>query len=132
MRRALLASLFFLALVALWQVAVQSNRWSPVLLPPPRSVAEYLWGALLDGSLLEAGWVTMRRLLIGYLIGVLLGLPLGLLISTSRFFDDTICALALGLQTCRACAGSRSPCFGSDRPRLRCCSSLSWVRCGPC
>lgn len=73
--------------------------WSPVLLPPPESVAEYLWGALDDGSLVEATLVTLKRLLIGYAIGVLIGLPLGLIVSTSDVFQDTIGALALGLQT---------------------------------
>jgi NitT/TauT family transport system permease protein len=99
MRRFLRASLFFLALLAMWQAAVMTGRWSPVLLPSPESVGEYLWGALLDGSLLEAAAVTLRRLLIGYAIGVLIGLPLGMLTSTSQFFEDTLGALALGLQT---------------------------------
>jgi NitT/TauT family transport system permease protein len=99
MRRMLLATSFFVALVLIWQLAVSSGRWSPVLLPSPRSVAEYLWGALRDGSLAEAGWVTMRRLMIGYVIGVVAGLPLGLLVSTSQFFEDTVGSLALGLQT---------------------------------
>jgi NitT/TauT family transport system permease protein len=58
-----------------------------------------LWGALSDGSLLEAAAVTLKRLLIGYAIGVAIGLPLGLLISTSDYFQDTVGALALGLQT---------------------------------
>jgi NitT/TauT family transport system permease protein len=70
-----------------------------VLLPSPLYVAEYLWGALLDGSLLEAAWVTLRRLLVGYAAGVLIGLPLGLLTSISQSLEDTVGALALGLQT---------------------------------
>jgi NitT/TauT family transport system permease protein len=76
-----------------------TGRWSPVLLPSPRDVTEYLWGALNDGSLAEASTVTIRRLLIGYAIGVAIGIPLGLLTSTSNIFQDTIGALALGLQT---------------------------------
>jgi NitT/TauT family transport system permease protein len=99
MRRFIIASLFFAALISLWQLMVLSGRWSPMLLPPPLSVAEYLWCALKDGSLVEATAVTMRRLLVGYLIGVAMGLPLGLLTSTSQFFEDTIGAMALGLQT---------------------------------
>jgi NitT/TauT family transport system permease protein len=99
MIRVLRASLFFLALLAIWQAAVMTGRWSPVLLPSPESVGEYLWGALLDGSLMEAAAVTLKRLLIGYAIGVLIGLPLGMLTSTSQFFEDTLGALALGLQT---------------------------------
>ena len=56
---------------------MRSGRWSPVLLPSPASVGEYLWESTLDGTLLEAIWVTLRRLLVGYAIGVALGLPLG-------------------------------------------------------
>lgn len=99
MKRALAAAIFFAALVLAWQLLVMTGRWSPVLLPSPIGVAEYLWAALLDGSLIEAGLVTLRRLLLGYVIGLLIGLPLGLLTSTSRSAEDTIGAMALGLQT---------------------------------
>jgi sulfonate transport system permease protein len=99
MRRLAVATLFFAALVVLWQLMVASGRWSPMLLPSPVSVAEYLWGAVGDGTLGEAVAVTVRRLLMGYTIGVAIGLPLGLLTSTSQFFEDTIGAMALGLQT---------------------------------
>lgn len=70
-----------------------------MLLPPPLDVARYLWEATLDGSLLEAAWVTLARLLAGYGIGLVLGLPLGLLTSASRTLEDTVGVLALGLQT---------------------------------
>ena len=99
MRRALVAAAFFLVLVGLWQLAASSGRWSAVLLPAPKMVGEYLWSAFHDGSLTEAIKVTVRRLLIGYAIGVVIGLPLGLLTSTSDYFEDTIGALALGMQT---------------------------------
>ncbi|MGB8532328.1 MAG: ABC transporter permease [Pseudolabrys sp.] len=99
MRRALVAAAFLLALLGLWQMAALSGRWSPVLLPPPTMVGHYLLDAWRDGSLVEAIEVTLRRLLVGYAIGVAIGLPLGLLTSTSDFFEDTIGAPALGLQT---------------------------------
>ena len=99
MKRVLSAAAFFLALLALWALAVRSGRWSPVILPSPERVAEYLWEALRDGSLLEATLVTMRRLLAGYAIGVAIGLPLGLLCSASRLAQDTFGAMALGFQT---------------------------------
>jgi NitT/TauT family transport system permease protein len=99
MKRALLATIFFLVLLAIWSVIVQLKIWSPILLPSPQSVAEYLLGAARDGTLLEATGVTVRRLLVGYMIGIAIGLPLGLLTSASRFVEDTIGVLALGLQT---------------------------------
>jgi NitT/TauT family transport system permease protein len=99
MRRIVVSLVFFTVLVGLWEFAVRSGRWSAVLLPSPLFVAEYLWAALLDGTLLEAAWVTLKRLLIGYAAGVLIGLPLGLLTSISQTLEDTIGSMALGLQT---------------------------------
>jgi NitT/TauT family transport system permease protein len=99
MKRTLVVFVFFGALLLVWQVATMSGRWSPVLLPAPRAVALYLWDAARDGTLLEGTIVTLKRLLIGYLVGIVIGLPLGLLTSTSDYFEDTIGALALGLQT---------------------------------
>jgi sulfonate transport system permease protein len=99
MKRALLAILFFVALVAIWGAFVSAKFWSPVLLPSPRSVGQYLIGALRDGTLLQAAAVTLRRLLLGYFIGLAIGLPLGLLTAALKFAEDTIGVLALGLQT---------------------------------
>jgi NitT/TauT family transport system permease protein len=99
MKRTLVVAVFFGALLLVWHLATASGRWSPVLLPPPSAVAEYLWDGLRDGTLLEGTLVTMQRLLIGYFIGIAIGLPLGLLTSTSDYYEDTVGALALGLQT---------------------------------
>ncbi len=60
MRRFLLATLFFLALVAIWHFLVKAGIYSPVLLPSPQSVAEYLIGAARDGTLAQATGVTVR------------------------------------------------------------------------
>jgi NitT/TauT family transport system permease protein len=91
--------LFFVALVAIWTALVQAQVWSPILLPSPKSVAEYLASSFRDGTLLQATAVTLRRLLLGYVIGLAIGLPLGLLTASSKFVEDTIGVLALGLQT---------------------------------
>jgi len=97
--RWLSASLFFVFLVVAWHLVVEAHIWSPVLLPSPLSVFEYLRSAVEDGTLWEATVVTVRRLLIGYGLGILAGLPLGLLTASSRWCQDTIGILALGLQT---------------------------------
>lgn len=99
MKRLIRSSLFFIVLVAVWEAACRAGIWSPVLVPSPLSVGQYLWGALLDGTLLQAGAVTMTRLGIGYIIGLLLGIPLGLLTARFQFAQDTLGVLALGLQT---------------------------------
>src|SRR5262249_30740647 len=99
MRRTLLAVSFFVALVAIWAGLVHAKIWSPVLLPSPRSVSDYLVNAARDGTLFSASSVTLRRLLLGYFIGLAIGLPLGLLTASLKFAEDTVGVLALGLQT---------------------------------
>jgi NitT/TauT family transport system permease protein len=99
MKRAAIVVLFFVGLVAVWWAAVASGRWSPVLLPSPRDVGEYLWASALDGTLLAAIAVTMKRLLIGYVMGVAIGVPVGLLMSANKWIEDTVGTLALGIQT---------------------------------
>lgn len=99
MRRVIAAALFFAGLLLLWQGATMTGYWSPVLLPPPRGVAEYLIEGFRDGTLEAAMLVTVKRLLVGYAIGLAIGIPLGLMTSTSRLLQDTMGALALGLQT---------------------------------
>ncbi len=74
-------------------------RWSPVLVPSPLSVWEYLVGAFEAGEIQTALLVTTKRLLIGYFSGVILGVPLGLLTARFNWAADTIGVLGLGLQT---------------------------------
>ena len=120
----------FLALAAVWELAVRSGRWSPVLLPSPISVAEYVWAALLDGTLLEATLVTLKRLLLGYAVGVLIGLPIGLLTSSSQIMEDTFGSLALGLQTLPSVCWVPLALVWFGQAKVRCCSWLSWGRSG--
>src|SRR6184192_4554272 len=99
MRRTLLAVLFFVALVAIWAALVHAKIWSPVLLPSPRSVMDYLTSSARASTPTVSSTVTLRRLLVGYFIGLAIGLPLGLLTASLTFAEDTVGVLALGLQT---------------------------------
>ena len=99
MIRAISTISFFLVLLVSWEVASRSGLYSPVLLPSPLNVFEYLWQAGADGTLWSATLVTMGRLLLGYGIGLLFGVPLGLLTARSRILQDTLGLLALGIQT---------------------------------
>ncbi len=99
MRRTISVLIFYGCILAIWQIAVASGRWSSMLLPSPASVGDYLWSAIKDGSLAEACYVTLSRLLTGYIAGVVIGLPIGLLMCKSEVVQDTLGSLALGLQT---------------------------------
>ena len=56
MKRFILSTLFFIALLSIWHLLVLAKVWSVVLLPDPMSVWEYLKGAAGDGTLVQA-WV---------------------------------------------------------------------------
>jgi len=98
-KRTLVVVIFFLLLVAGWEILCRKKIWSPVLVPSPITVCEYLNGAIRDGTLWHATLVTMKRLLIGYFLSIVVGLPLGLLTARFKFVEDTLGVLALGLQT---------------------------------
>lgn len=103
MKRTAISLLFFLALLFMWDGAVNykvsHHEWSPVLAIHPQDVGAYLWSAAKDGTLLQSSIVTMRRLLLGYFIGIALGLPLGMLNARWKICEDTLGVMALGLQT---------------------------------
>ena len=99
MKRFFLSLLFFAGLLLLWELTVRARIWSPVLLPAPIRVAEYLEAAAADGTLWQAMLITIKRLLLGYVIGLIGGVPLGLLTARWNVLHDTIGTLALGLQT---------------------------------
>ena len=83
-RRAALASLFFAALLAVWQIDDHDRALVAGPAAVPGEVGGYLWESLRDGTLLAAIAVTLRRLLVGYAIGLAIGLPLGLLVQRLR------------------------------------------------
>ncbi len=99
MRRTAVTIAVFAVFLLGWEVLFRAHFWSPVLLPSPIAVGEYLLEAARDGSLPAAVLVTLRRLVVGYAIGLGLGLPLGMLTARVQFFHDTLGLLALGLQT---------------------------------
>lgn len=99
MRRSIIAVLFFASVLAIWEGLVRFGVWSSFLVPAPSAVLGFFWKSLRDGTLLDASWVTSKRLLIGYVLGLLIALPLGAILARIPFLRDTIGVIALGLQT---------------------------------
>lgn len=98
MKRYLISCLFFLVLVCIWEGLSRLQIWPEIILPAPTAIVEYYIDAIGDGSLIEACYVTMKRLLQGYIAGICIGVPIGLLNSKFEIFEDTIGVVALGLQ----------------------------------
>ncbi len=88
-RRALVSVIVFLFL---WEAGSRSSEWLGVTLPwignvPPPSSVMVAWGALLgDVSYWESWYLSLMRVMSGFIAAMLVGIPLGLLMAVSRAF----------------------------------------------
>jgi NitT/TauT family transport system permease protein len=98
MKSGLTSAIFFFLLIAVWQWLISIGVLSHTILPTPLEVAQYLVGAMRDGTMWDAISVTLRRLVLGYACGVAAGVPLGFVNSRFKVCHDSLGLLALGLQ----------------------------------
>lgn len=106
MKRFIIIVSFFAFLILVWAaltgdlacIGLEESLWSPFVLPPPSTVANYLWDNMANGKIPLSMLITLRRLLIGYIVGLALGVPLGMLAARFKSVNDTLGMLALGLQ----------------------------------
>jgi NitT/TauT family transport system permease protein len=102
-QRAWLATWPKLAAVGLvllfWQVVVWSG-WKPTyVLPGPAPVFSRLWKDLVNGDLLDATAVTLRRAFVDFAIALVIGTVLGVAVARSRVLRSAIGSMLSGLQT---------------------------------
>ena len=118
-----IARLFFVGARRGLALSRASGRWSPVLLPSPLERRRLpLRRGYSTARCSRRLWVTLKRLLLGYLIGVAIGLPLGSDARSQSLRGHARRRSRSACRRCRACAGCRSRCCGSARPRARCSS----------
>lgn len=91
--------IFGVGLLAIWEGLALLKLWPPYVFPTPQGVTESLWGGFANHSFWIGIGVSMRRVIIGYGISVVLGILLGMLISASRFLEDTLGRMVLSLQS---------------------------------
>jgi sulfonate transport system permease protein len=91
--------IFAAAVLILWEALALFKIWPPYLFPSPHGVAESLWDGFKDHSILIGIGISLRRVIIGYVISVVLGILLGIMLASSKFLDDTVGRVILGLQS---------------------------------
>ncbi len=97
--KAIRITLFYVALLALWQFVYELEIWSRLLLPSPEQVWKQLRFYTDNGLIQEAVQTSMRRLLIGYSISLVIGLTIGMASGANKYVDETVGSLVLGLQS---------------------------------
>ena len=88
-----------LALLAIWQLATALELVSPILVPPPASVAAALLDSLADGSLVKHAATTLHEMLVGLGIGVVFGLTLGYAIAKAPLLESLLSPVIVAFQS---------------------------------
>ena len=70
-------------LILLWHYA--STKLNPIFFPSPVKVLNSAQELVQGGVLFQHVWVSLRRILAGFLIGTAIGIPIGLLMGTYPF-----------------------------------------------
>ena len=82
--RVAVALLLPLLLLAAWEFGVRSGRLPPTLVAPPSAVLVNAARMTADGSLPWHAWVSLRRLVVGFVLGSVLAVTVGTLVGVSR------------------------------------------------
>ena len=90
--------LFYVLLIAIWQLLFNSNIWQDFILPSPLEVSNSMITGFQGNFYLQSILASLGRLGIGYAISLGLGLILGLLIGRFNLLKETVGSLVLGLQ----------------------------------
>ena len=94
-RSTLRALISILVFVALWEVGARSTQWFGFAVPwvghiPAPTAVLHVWiGLLGDPGYWQSWYLSLLRVLAGFLTAMVIGIPLGLLMAVSRNFNDT-------------------------------------------
>lgn len=91
--------IFFILLIALWELLYRFEIWPKYVLPSPVTVCKTLVHGFQDKTILIGIAITMKRIAIGYGISIIIGILLGMLIGRIKLLEETLGSLILGLQT---------------------------------
>ncbi|TMD46055.1 MAG: ABC transporter permease [Chloroflexi bacterium] len=91
-------TVFYILLLAFWQVLASLAIWPDYLFPGPLAVFNSLVNGFQNGLYLQSTFASLQRLAVGYIIALVVGMVLGLLIGSYPIFEETVGSLVLGLQ----------------------------------
>lgn len=74
-------------LLILWEVSVYANWLPKTLIASPTQILSDFWKFILNGEIFEHTFISLYRLMIGFVLGTLLGLICGVAVGISKFFE---------------------------------------------
>lgn len=97
MRSRLIRILSPVVFILVWEAVVRLGQVNELFVPAPLAVLKTGSDMLVDGRLLWAVAVSLKRVLLGFLLGSLLGVVLGLMVGIFRVVEDAVDPLVAAL-----------------------------------
>ncbi|MCM3489387.1 ABC transporter permease [Alkalihalophilus marmarensis] len=92
--------LFFIALIAIWEIIYRIDLFQTRMFPSPLlSFVELYRGFFETGILTAALTTSMGRISLGFALAVIIGSILGIILATSKLADETLGSLVVALQS---------------------------------
>ena len=79
--------LLVILILIVWNVMAGAGKLNPVIMPSPEKIVKTAWKLISNGSLLKNAFISLTRVLKGYLLAAALGILLGILIGLSRHLE---------------------------------------------
>ncbi|MFD2762086.1 ABC transporter permease [Lentibacillus juripiscarius] len=92
-------TLFFMALILIWEAVFQLDFWPDSMIPSPFTVATTIYAGFADMTLVYDILASFRHLLIGLSISLVIGTLLGVLLAKVKIADETLGTMILALQS---------------------------------
>jgi ABC-type nitrate/sulfonate/bicarbonate transport system permease component len=86
-RQLMMAFISFSVLLLVWHMAV-GTLFNPMLVPSPEATFSKAWEMMLSGELFLHIYVSLKRVVIGYVLGCILGILMGALIGRVRIIRE--------------------------------------------
>jgi ABC-type nitrate/sulfonate/bicarbonate transport system permease component len=79
-----------LLLVALWEFVVRVKLLDPLFFPAPSSILETFYEYARSGELVSNSWITLQRIVIGFVIGAIPGIAIGLVAGLNKWIAAAV------------------------------------------
>jgi NitT/TauT family transport system permease protein len=91
--------IFYVFLVAIWQIIFSLKIWPEYIFPSPVDVLRKLVNGFSNKTFYVAIMVSMRRIFLGYGISLVAGILLGIMLGSVKFLDGVVGPPLFGLRT---------------------------------
>lgn len=89
----ILAVSVFVAIIVVWYLVSSFGLVKELFMPSPIKVIQYIYTDIISGSMLSDMWISIYRIVMGFLLAAVLAIPLGILAGSFPWMEALISPL---------------------------------------